>query len=313
MDFDIPAKQEPKPQGSPIADLSYRNYNGELKTRGLRWWVISWSMMKLLKKNVGFWITSALVFLIYFLNGVQLYFTSNLPAGVNPFAGDEKTKFTLTFLNVNSGTNLLLFIIALTVGSGSISADNKANALLVYLSKPLTKADYLLGKWMGIFLTLFLETLVPSLVLYLYCLTSYLDKGFLKNDPTLFLKIIAAACVPAAIHASLLVGASAWSKAPRIASVFYAALYFGSIVVTGMVFGIVYRGDMERGQEVMRLSLSGIMDGIQQIIYHVTIKNPMATLAIPSPSLIVPLAIGLCVVGIAAARAKINAVEVVKG
>ncbi|MCX6381643.1 MAG: hypothetical protein NT023_19570 [Armatimonadetes bacterium] len=308
-----PPKPVQKQQDSPIADLSYRNYNGELKTRGLRWWVISWTMMKLLKKNVGFWITSALVFLIYFLNGVQLYFTSNMPAGMNPFGGDEKTKYTLTFFQVNSGTNLLLFIIALTVGSGAISADNKANALLVYLSKPLTKADYLLGKWMVIFFTLFLETFVPSLVLYLYCLTSYLDKGFLKNDPMLFFKMIAAACVPAVMHASLLVGASAWSKAPRIASVFYASLYFGSLVVTGMVFGIVYRGDLERGQEVLKLSLSGMMDGIQQIIYHVTIKNPMATLAIPSPSLIVPLAIGLCVAGIAAARAKINAVEVVKG
>lgn len=189
-----------------------------------------------------------------------------------PFGGDEKTKYTLTFFQVNSGTNLLLFIIALTVGSGAISADNKANALLVYLSKPLTKADYLLGKWMGIFFTLFLETFVPSLVLYLYCLTSYLDKGFLKNDPMLFFKMIAAACVPAAMHASLLVGASAWSKAPRIASVFYASLYFGSLVVTGMVFGIVYRGDFERGQEVLKLSLSGMMDGIQQIIYHITIK-----------------------------------------
>ncbi len=315
MDFDIPTTTNPpaQSQGSPIADLSYRTYEGELKTRSLRWWVISLSMLRSLKKNVGFWITSAIILLVYVLNGLQLYLTSNLPAGINPLAGDEKTKYTNVFYSANTQHGLLLFIVALIVGAGAISADNKANALLVYLSKPLTKADYLLGKWMGIFITLFLETFVPSLVLYLYCLTSYLDKGFFKNDPMLFFKIVASASIPAALHASIMVGCSAWSKAPRIASLFYAGIYFGSAMISGIAFGVLYRGDFERGQTVMRYSLSGTIEALQQITYHVVVKNPLFNLAIPPIVTFLPVAVVLGVVGVAAARAKIHAVEVVKG
>jgi len=48
-----------------------------------------------------------------------------------------------------------ILCIALVVGAGAIAADNRSNALMVYLSKPITKGDYLLGKWMGIFLAIF--------------------------------------------------------------------------------------------------------------------------------------------------------------
>ena len=132
MDFDLP-KQEPSPapqtNGSPIADLSYRNYDGELNARALRWWVISWAMMRLLKKNVGFWINVAIIGLIYFFAGLQLYFTSNAGSRLNSVLGiDEKTKYASTFFQVTGNTGLMLFILCLTVGAGSIAADNKANA-----------------------------------------------------------------------------------------------------------------------------------------------------------------------------------------
>ena len=45
---------------------------------------------------------------------------------------------------------LFLLFIALLAGAGSIANDNRANALLVYLSKPCRKVDYLFGKWAGL-------------------------------------------------------------------------------------------------------------------------------------------------------------------
>lgn len=317
MNFDLPnqePKQAPSSGASPIADLSYRNYEGELKARSLRWWVISMAVMRLLKKNVGFWITVGVIVLIYFFAGLQLYLTGSFGNQINGLLGiDDKTKYASSFFQVFGNTGLMVFILCLTVGAGSIAADNKANALMVYLSKPLTKGDYLLGKWAGIFMTLFLVNFLPAFTLYLYCLTSYLSQGFLKNDPLLILKIVGACLVPSIIHASLLVGCSAWSKSPRAAYIFYAGLYFLSSIASGIVFGILYRGDFEKGGQVLNYSLSGVINGMSQSIFGVHVTMGSTKLPIPSAPLMLTLSIVLVVLGIGAARAKINAVEVVKG
>ncbi len=316
MDFDLP-KQEPAPPSnapSPIADLSYRTYEGELKTRSLRWWVISMAVMRLLKKSVGFWINAGVIVLIYLIAGLQLYLTGNLGSRVNGALGiDEQTKYASTFFQVSGNTGLMVFIICLTVGAGSIAADNKANALMVYLSKPLTKGDYLLGKWAGIFMTLFLVNFCPAITLYLYCLTSYISQGFLKNEPMLIFKVFGACLVPAIIHASLLVGCSAWSKSPRAAYIFYAGLYFLSTIASGIMFGVIYRGDMQSGGHILNYSLGGVINGLCQSIYGVQTVFPGGKLPMPSLPLMLTLAIIFVAVGVAAARAKINAVEVVKG
>ena len=134
---------------------------------------------------------------------------------MNPF-DNPKTgqRFAAYFLQASSFQSFFLFIIALMVGSGSIALDNRSNALLVYLSKPITKGDYLIGKWMGVFIALFAVSLVPSVVLYSYCLLSYYGEGFLTNEPWLWLRMIGASAIPAAVHASLILGFSAWSKTP---------------------------------------------------------------------------------------------------
>lgn len=319
MDFDLPPSNTPSPApqntapvtSSPIADLSYRNYEGELKTRTMRWWAVTVSMLRQLKKNVGFWIASAFILLIYFFTGIQLYILGNFGSRAEEFAGiDSKLKYASTFSQATGPTGLIILIIALIIGAGSIAADNKANALMVYLSKPITKSDYLLGKWMGIFLILFLSNFCPALLLYLYCLTSYLGDGFLKNEPTLILKVVATCIVPAVIHASILVGCSATSKAPRTAVTFYAALYFLSYLMTLMVFGMLYRGDMVNGYHVFTYSLSGIINTINQNIFHV---NAFLKIPAPDPTQSLLIAGVLIVTGIITAHIRIKAVEVVKG
>ena len=308
MDFDLP----PAKNDSPIADLSYRNYTGPLLSRSIRWWIISFAMLRLLKKNIGFWITTGVIVLIHFMLGVQLYFTSNTPQIAQMFSSEDiHHKYAATFFQALGIQGLMVFIIALTVGSGSIAADNKANAMMVYLAKPITKGDYLLGKWMGVFLTLFLTTFGPAFILYSYCLFSYLSKGFLKNEPTLILKIFLACALQATVHASIIVGCSSWSKTPRMANIFYASLYFVSSFVSTIVWGFTARGRMGEAVLIQHLSISGIIQGLAQNLFGV--KTPLTNISPPPYLPLLLLAIALCVIGIGAARAKIHAVEVVTG
>jgi ABC-2 type transport system permease protein len=343
--------------GGPIADLSYRNYDGPLQNRAIRWWIVAVVGIRLALKKKGFWIVSAISLLPFVIMAVQLYLqSSSLGRGLaNPMANNAVgQKYASQFFQAGSSQALWLFIISLMVGAGSIAADNQANALLVYLSKPITKGDYLLGKWMGIFVVVFAVAFVPALVMYLYCLLSYSAEGFLREEPWLLVRIILAAAVPAAVHASMLVGFSAWSKTPRMAGAIYAGFYFVSLAVSFMVWGIAYRGRMDEGVLVRHLSVPQMINGIQQNIYHVDVKmpgfrktireqrraerqarnrtsqepgNPEApspptvereftpAMEIPVPAMLplLLLAGGTCGVAVAAARARIKAVEVISG
>ncbi|PYV09666.1 MAG: hypothetical protein DMG07_22665, partial [Acidobacteria bacterium] len=124
----------------PIHDLSYRHWSGEWTSHPYRWWVITRQGIRLLaakKWFLGLMILSALPFVV---RSVILYLVTvvgNLPmVRVN-------AKFFLDFLNQQTS---FVLPIAVFAGSGLIASDLKANALQIYLSKPITRRDYLLGK-----------------------------------------------------------------------------------------------------------------------------------------------------------------------
>jgi ABC-2 type transport system permease protein len=305
---------------APIADLSYRNYDGPIHTRAVRWWIVALNTIRLAIKKKGFWVVAVIAALPYLLFGFILYLQSSITAQTGGAGGGmlmgeaSGRKFTVAFFQAFGQQSLWLFIISLMVGSGSIAADNQANALLVYLSKPLTKGDYLLGKWMGIFLMVFAVAFAPALLLYLYCLLSYTGDGFFSQDPLLFFRIIGACAVPAAVHASMLVGISAWSKTPRMAGAIYAGVYFVSLAIATILWGILYNGDMSLGNVERHLSVPGIAEGLAQNIFNVSPIIPLAG-SLDMPAFLPMLAAGLALVtlGVIAARSRIRAVEVVGG
>jgi ABC-2 type transport system permease protein len=335
LDFTLEGAALPSPAGrgaggegaaSPIADLSYRNYDGPLLTRRARWCIVALNSLRLAKQKKGFWIAAAISIIPYLFVLIQLYTQSISPAAerVNPFNMSlPGQKYSSNFFQALDGQAFLLFIIALMVGSGSVALDNRSNALLVYLSKPITKGDYLLGKWMGVFLTLFTVAFVPSLLLYLYCLLSYAGDGFFRQEPWLFVRMMGACAVPAAVHASLVIGFSAWSKTPRMAGAIYAGVYFVGLFVAMATWGIMTHGNFSKGILVRHLSVPGVISGLEQTVLNVKVVMPTWNqgtgmpdiLQIPPPPLqaMVLVAAGLCLAGVAAGRARIRAVEVVKG
>ncbi|MEP6757120.1 MAG: ABC transporter permease subunit [Chthonomonadales bacterium] len=321
-------------QPGPIADLSYRNYDGPLNVRLFRWWIVAVAGLRLAIKKKGFWIVAAISILPYLIIGLTLYLSSS---GVNTTLSPVPVgqKYSSQFFQAAGLQSLWLFIIAVLVGSSSIAADNQANALMVYLSKPITKGDYLLGKWMSTFLAVTAVALVPSILLYFYCLLSFQSAGFLKEEPWLFLRVIGAATIPGIVHASLIVGISAWSKTPRMAGAIYAGLYFMSFALATMVWAIAFQGDLSEGVMVRHLAIGTAIQGVEQNIYSVDVRQPGMrrrrqnkkkagqtgqpqmdlAIEIPVPNVgpMVLLVGSYCVVGVMAARSRIRAVEVVKG
>ena len=58
-----------------------------------------------------------------------------------------------------------MFFITVYVGAGLIANDRRANALQIYLSKPLSRAEYVVGKLAILMVFLLLVTWVPAFLL----------------------------------------------------------------------------------------------------------------------------------------------------
>ncbi len=322
MNYDLPPPP-PSASVSNIADLTYRNYEGPLVSRAVRWWIVAKSGVQGALKKPGFWVAVAFCLLPYLIHGFVFYLQQQMADMGGPAAmllGPQEQRFGRLFYQSLCGdTNeISMFVITLLIGTGSIAADNRANALMVYLSKPITKGDYLFGKWAGVFLTLFLVALLPCLLLFLFCLVLYTSDGFLKDNPTLILKVIGSCFLPALLHSSLIIGISAWSKSPRLVGAVYAGIYFVGGILSWLLGASLFGSDPKMNNLVQHFSLSGLMEGIIQNILHVTLAAGLRrpddpTLEIPMVAPLIVAAILVVVGGIIAARTKIKAVEVVRG
>ena len=325
--FDLtPVGPAPAQAPSPIADVSYRSYDGPLRRHGARWWVIALAAVRLVRRKPLFWVIAALSLWPYLWGGITLYLHSQVGAAgaANPFmAALRSEKFALTFYHAVDNQGFLLFLLCLVVGSAAIAADIRTNALQVYLSRPITRADYLIGKWTGIFLPLYAVAVIPSLLLYVGGLLAFWNDGFWQEDRLLVLRLLIACAIPAIIHASLMLGFSAWSRSPTMAGALYSGLYFASFIIARIIWHVVYHGNIQRGVLVRNLSLAGVISKLAQHAFHVTVHADTFNLRThrmvivdqhaPSLAILAAIAAVLVLLGIAAARTRIRAVEVVRG
>ncbi|MGQ9524637.1 MAG: ABC transporter permease [Armatimonadota bacterium] len=303
--------------GGVIADLSYRGYDGPLRPHVFRWWPIARTEVRLAVRKRAFWVVTIFCAFPYLVVGAQLYFQSLVPGGLQMMLGQQS--FASRFYNGYSGALFQIFLMALIVGAPTIAADNQANALQILLAKPITKLDYVVGKWVGVFSILASVSLVPALVLYLFCLGAFANQGFMPEAGSLLVRIIAAGILPAALHASVVVGVSARSRAPRIATAAYAGLYFVLAAVSQVGAVMVRSADPTSSATLGHLSVSGVLSGLGQHIFDAQPGLMGAPIMwrghqVPRPELL-PLAataVALSVIGVVLARSHVRAVEVVR-
>lgn len=234
---------------SPILDLSYRNYDGPLDAPGKRWWAIAKATMRIAFKKKSMWVFMALSAWYYLAMIFVLFFVDQATSQAPSISGQPnpldaffaRIVWKDQFMHGFSYGQINYLAIVLILGAGAIANDNRANALLVYLSKPVTKRDYLWGKWVGVFVPVLMTMLIPMLVFFLYGLMSYRDKGFLSQDPWMIVKLLITCPLAAAFHASLITGVSSMFNQGRLAGAAYAGFYFLSNFFTHLM-GITYIG-----------------------------------------------------------------------
>ena len=218
----------------PIYDLGYRHWSGEWTSHPYRWWVITRQGISLLfhrKRFMALMILSALPFLV---RSVMLYLSS--AAGRSLPLLQINGRFFEDFL---SQQMFFTFIIAIYAGAGLISNDLKANALQIYLSKPITRQDYLIGKLGVLVFFLALPTLVPAVLLYVLAILFQANLGYFRDNPWVIGSIVGYALAIIFTYALVMLALSSMSKSSRFAGINFAAVFFFSQILYGILSQIL--------------------------------------------------------------------------
>jgi ABC-type transport system involved in multi-copper enzyme maturation permease subunit len=146
---------------SQIYEQHYRRLDASIPLRKHRWIPIAREGLKALVGLRAFLGLMAIAWLPVFGRLVQVYFTTRFPEARRVVPVDDKLFFD--FLGQQMPWMLLMSAYA---GAGLIANDMRTGGLLLYLSRPLTLGDYILGKASILFASLSMVTLVPGLALF---------------------------------------------------------------------------------------------------------------------------------------------------
>jgi ABC-type transport system involved in multi-copper enzyme maturation permease subunit len=278
---------------SPIHDQSYRHYAGGRAMPGRSWTVIARAGVRGFLRRRAF-IVWMLVALIPFIGrAIQFWGAAYMPqmAAIAPSAE--------TFRQFLEQQDFFVFVTTIWVGSGLIAHDRRANALQIYLSKPLMRMEYILGKLAVLFTFLVMVTLVPALLLLL--LKVMLDGSFtfLKDNLFLIPAITIGALLQVILLSFTMVALSSLSKSSR----YVAILYVGVTFFTSAIYGALYA--ITGSSRVSWISVGANINQVVDVVFR--LKPRYAT---PwQVSLLV--VIGLVAVSISVLERRVRGVEVV--
>ena len=278
----------------PIHDQGYRRYQGARTPRGRAWAVITTAGLRTFFGKRAFLALLLLSWLPFVVRTVQMYAAANFPqmAFMAPTAE--------TFRQFMSQQDPFVFFVTVYVGAGLIANDRRANALQIYLSKPLLRIEYIAGK-LAILVTFLLGiTLVPALLLILLQIGFSGSFDFLRQHLFLVPAVVLGSLTYVCVSSFTMVALSSLSKSAR-----YAALLFtGAIFFGDALFGAlrIITGSSRVAWVSIGTNISQVNDVIfkQKAVYD----SPW------SVSLMVIL--GLLVLSISVLERRVRGVEVVK-
>ena len=173
-----------------IREKGYRHWEGELKSSHFNWLPITLNGVKtVFRKKYAKLIFSLsastfFVFLaaVYASTKPELKILSELVRLLKSDAELFKTFYANGFLI------FMLVILSIFSGADLIAADLKSKAFPLYFARPLSRRDYLTGKFSIVLFYLLSFTLVPGILLLLF---KMIFSGSLAFSPLLFLGILA--------------------------------------------------------------------------------------------------------------------------
>jgi ABC-2 type transport system permease protein len=247
----------------PIHDQGYRRYAGSKARTGIGWMVIARVGIRAMVSKRAFLGLLLVSWFPFFVRAVQFYAAANLTsipqASLLAPSAD-------TFRQFLEQQQTFVFFVTVYVGAGLIANDRRANALQIYLSKPLTRAEYVFGKLAILMTFLALVTWVPAIVLLIVQIAFAGNFTFFQNNVFLFPAITLFAFIEVVLASSTMLALSSLSKSSRYVAILYAAVIF----FTQAVYGVIYA--VTRSTAFSWLSFSANLAQIGDVIFRQPLK-----------------------------------------
>jgi len=257
---------------SPIHDQGYRRYAGRRDPYGRRWWVIGRTGLfnRIRERRVIAVLLAA--WLPFLVRGIQIYASANFQQVA--FLAPTPEMFR-EFLNQQE---VFIFIVSIVIGSGLIADDKRANALQIYLSKPLTRVEYIVGKLTTLAAVLTFVTWLPAMLLLVLQMLFAGSTKFLADHLFLIPAITLFAAVQVFVSSFAMLALSSLSKSRR----FVAMMYAGTLFFTAAMYQALRQitGSTAWAAISPRDTMNVIADGIFRIQGTRAIPFPMAVIAI---------------------------------
>ena len=168
----------------------------------------------------------------FFVRAVQIYAAANLPQAAFLAPTPE------TFRQFLDQQQIFVFFVTVYVGAGLIANDRRANALQIYLSKPLTRSEYVFGKLAILMTFLLIVTWLPAIVLLIVQLAFAGNFTFLRNNIFLFPAITVFAFIQVTLVATAMLALSSLSNSSRYVGILYSAVIFFTQAIYGVLFAV---------------------------------------------------------------------------
>jgi ABC-2 type transport system permease protein len=210
-----------------VLERAYKRYEGALSPEWSRFLIIPRHAFRDVFGSKIFTGLYALSFMVPLLFAVLIYLRHNVEAltilqlnVVNVIPIDER--FFQTFVEIQGWIG---FFLALLVGPQQVARDLTNNGLPLYLCRPFSRSEYVVGKMSIVLLLLSTITWVPGLILFL--LQSYLEGwSWFSANISIASAIFLGSLVWIVLFALLTQTISAWVKWRLAASAALIGLFF---------------------------------------------------------------------------------------
>jgi ABC-2 type transport system permease protein len=278
----------------PIHDQSYRRYGGEKRPVQSAWTVIARAgLMSFLRRRafLGLLIVAWIPFVV---RASQLFLASNFSQAATFLAPSVQT-----FRDFLGQQSIFVFLITVYVGSGLIANDRRANALQLYLSKPVTRAEYILGKMTVLATFLLAITWLPAILLLIFQIAFSGSFTFVKTNASLIASVTLYCLLMVIVITFGMTALSSLSRSSRFVGILFAGLLiFSDAMFNALRF-------ITGTSAISWVSIQASLDQVGDVIFRQVPRHqtPVAV------SLLVLLAV--IVISVSVLERRVRGVEVV--
>jgi ABC-2 type transport system permease protein len=277
----------------PIHDQGYRRYGGTKAPLGQGWMVIARAGIRSMFAKRIFLGLLLIAWAPFVVRSVAFYFAVNLPqAAILAPSAD-------TFRQFLDQQAIFVFFVTVYVGAGLIANDRRANALQIYLSKPLTRAEYVFGKLAILVTFLLLVTWVPAICLLIVQMSFAGNFTFLKNNLFLFPAITVFTFTEVLLVATTMLALSSLSNSSRYVGILYSGVIFFSAAMYAVLYAVT------RSSMFSWVSFPANLEQIGNVIFRQPLRYDT-----PWPVSLFMIILGIVLSGVVLER-RVRGVEVV--